>query len=128
MTKNTTLTASFLKEIADMLLLEKTKLEEDLSAISKKNPIHGDRNATFPEFGDEEDDNVQEIEAYTVNKPLEMSLENSLRDVIKALTRIQEGTYGICKYCDNTIDEKRLRARPTSSACVSCKKLLTDEA
>ena len=34
---------------------------------------------------------------------------------------------GICKYCDQPIDEKRLRARPTSGACISCKKTLTDE-
>lgn len=123
-----TFSQTFLSGIRDTLLAEKARLEEELSEISKKSAGHPDREASFPEFGDEEDDNVKEIEAFTVNKPLEISLENSLRDVSKALQRLNEGTYGICKYCDKPIDEKRLIARPTSSACVSCKKLLTDEA
>ena len=58
----------------------------------------------------------------------EETLEKMLRDVGKSLKRIEEGSYGVCKYCDKPIDEKRLLARPTSSACVECKKTLTDEA
>ena len=96
--------------------------------FTKKNPhVAGDFNATFPEYGDKEDDNIQEVEQYTVNKPLEMTLEKSLRDVKKALDRLKEGTYGICKYCDQPISKERLRARATSGSCVSCKKTLTDE-
>ncbi|MEK7623573.1 MAG: TraR/DksA C4-type zinc finger protein, partial [Patescibacteria group bacterium] len=70
---------------------------------------------------------AREVAEYTANKPLEVTLENTLRDINKALERLNKGTYGICKYCDHPIDEKRLLARPTSSACVSCKKTLTDE-
>ena len=67
------------------------------------------------------------MEEYTVNKPLEITLEKTLRDVKRALIAIEKGTYGVCKYCDKPIEEKRLLARPTSSSCVSCKKTLTDE-
>lgn len=122
-------TETFLTDIHQTLLAEKARLEKELAGFASKNKaVAGDYDAKFSEYGDDEDENVQEIEEYTVNKPLEMSLENSLRDVNKALKRMDEGTYGICKYCDKQIDEKRLLARPTSSACVSCKKLLTDEA
>jgi DnaK suppressor protein len=68
-----------------------------------------------------------EVAQYTTNKPLEMSLEKSLRDTNKALERLEKGTYGLCKYCKEPIDEKRLEARPISSACINCKKSLTDE-
>lgn len=119
---------AFLDEMKATLFKEKEKLEAELSAIAKKGDTPGNFDASYPEYGNEEDDNVKEIEEFTVNKPLEIALENSLRDVNKALKRLSDGVYGICKYCDKQIDEKRLRARPTSSACVSCKKLLTDEA
>ncbi len=125
----TTFNADFLSTIKQSLLEEREKIERELASFTTKNVNQaGDFNASYPEYGDGEDENVQEIEQFTVNKPLEMSLENTLRDVNKALKRLDEGTYGVCKYCDKPIDEKRLLARPTSSACVSCKKLLTDEA
>lgn len=111
------------------MLEEKKRVARDLSKFTRKDPHAADNyNAAFPEYGDEEDDNAREVAEYTTNKPLELSLEKTLRDVDKALERLKGGAYGICKYCGKPIDEKRLMARPTSSACVSCKKTITDEA
>lgn len=122
-------TPEFLEKIKGILLEEKERFERELSQFAEKNPrVEGDYDAQFPEFGEKDDDNAQEVEQYTVRKPLEISLEKTLRDVNNALERLDEGTYGICKYCGEPIDEKRLLARPTSSSCVSCKKTLTDEA
>ncbi len=126
---STTFSTAFLENIKQSLLEERERLERELASFTiKSNLQSGDFKAVYPEYGSDEDENVQEIEQFTVNKPLEMSLENTLRDVNKSLKRLEEGSYGTCKYCDKPIDEKRLMARPTSSACVSCKKLLTDEA
>ncbi len=120
---------SFLEEVKKGLLEEKERLERELSKFAKKNPnTDDDYDASFPEYGDEEDENAREVADYTARKPLEISLEKTLRDVIKSLKRVEEGTYGTCKYCDKLIEEKRLLARPTSGACVSCKKTLTQEA
>ncbi len=128
MAKTTPFTKEFLKEIKEVLLAEKTKLEAELSKFTNKNPhTEGDFDATFPEYGDETDDNAREVADYTTNKSLEISLEKTLRDVHKSLVRLEEGTYGVCKYCDKPISEKRLLARPTSGSCVDCKKTLTDE-
>ncbi len=119
---------AFLDEIKARLEAERNRLTTELGKFTKKNPhVAGDFDAVFPEYGNEEDDNAREVAEYTTNKPLELSLEKTLRDIDKSLERIKKGTYGICKYCDQPIDEKRLLARPTSSACVSCKKTLTDE-
>lgn len=126
--KSSPFSQKFLTEIKEELLEKKATLESDLEKFTKKNPhVAGDYEASFPDYGDEEDENAREVAQYTANKPLEMTLENTLRDVNKALDRLEKGTYGICKYCDKPIDEKRLHARPTSGACVSCKKTLTDE-
>jgi DnaK suppressor protein len=46
---------------------------------------------------------------------------NSQRtEVLNALQRIQEGTYGTCVDCGAPIPEGRLEARPEASRCVSC--------
>ncbi len=129
MVKKSQFSNAFLEKIAVMLEEEKNRLTKELTGFAKKNPhVKGDYDTVYPEYGSEEDDNAREVAEYTTNKPLEITLEKTLRDIDKAIERIKNGTYGICKYCDQPIDEKRLLARPTSSACVSCKKTLTDEA
>ncbi len=127
-TKKIPLSATFLKQIKKSLNEEKKILEQELSKFTKKDPhVAGEYDVEYPEYGDEVGDNAREIADYTANKPLEETLEKSLRDVNKAIERLENGTYGTCKYCNQTIEEKRLLARPTSSSCVSCKKTLTDE-
>ncbi|PLX26607.1 hypothetical protein C0581_04205 [Candidatus Parcubacteria bacterium] len=124
----TKLNPQFIKTMKETLETEKVKLETELSKFTKKNPnVDGDFEATYPEYGDKSDENAQEITQYLTNKPLEMQLEKMLRDVNKALKNMEDGSYGMCKYCDEPIEEKRLEARPTSGACVSCKKTLTQE-
>jgi len=121
--------ADFIEEMKQTLLAEQEKVQAELGKFTHKNPnADGDFDADFPEFGDEEDDNVQEVQAYAVNKALEETLEKKLRDINAALKRMDENTYGICKYTGEPIDERRLRARPTSSSSVAAKKVLTNEA
>ena len=47
-------------------------------------------------------------------------LEAMLRDVERALEKIEDGTYGICDRCGRLIAEARLEARPWSVLCVDC--------
>jgi len=48
--------------------------------------------------------------------------ERRLMDKIdEALTRIDEGTYGICDECGEEIGIKRLEARPVAKYCIECK-------
>lgn len=118
----------FLAKIKTLLLEEKDTLEKDLGKFTQKNShVAGDYNSNFPEYGDKDDENAAEVAEYAAELPLEESFEKTLRDNVQALQRLEEGTYGICKYCKKPIDEKRLLARPTSNACVSCKKAITQE-
>lgn len=50
-------------------------------------------------------------------------LEAMLRDVERALRKLEEGTYGICDRCGKLIPEVRLDARPWSVLCVDCAAL-----
>src|SRR5215210_9058046 len=45
-------------------------------------------------------------------------LDAMLRDVDRALQKLEDGTYGICDRCGKLILEERLEARPWSVLCV----------
>ncbi|TAN34226.1 hypothetical protein EPN28_00020 [Patescibacteria group bacterium] len=118
----------FLKKIKQMLSDEKAKLESELAKFAKKNPEEeGDYKSSFPDYGDKDDENAAEVAEYAVNLSLEDNLEKTLRDVRSALKRLEKGDYGFCKYCHKPIEEKRLLARPTSSSCMECKKIIKQE-
>ena len=39
-----------------------------------------------------------------------------------ALDRIQQGTFGVCKICDDLIPEERMMEVPNATKCVKCKE------
>jgi len=118
----------FLKKIKEQLLAKKEDLENELKAFAEQDPKNkADFSANFPEMGDKADENAAEVTEYGNLLTLESTLENALQDVNSALERMEKGAYGICKYCQKPISEKRLLARPVSSSCIDCKKKLTLE-
>jgi DnaK suppressor protein len=38
-----------------------------------------------------------------------------------ALSKIEDGTFGICESCDEEIGVERLKARPVTAYCIRCK-------
>lgn len=56
---------------------------------------------------------------------LEM-LESESNQITQALERIEEGNYGICTVCGQTIDPRRLDRLPYTDKCVECAKLEDD--
>ncbi|MAF14061.1 MAG: hypothetical protein CMI53_04190 [Parcubacteria group bacterium] len=117
-----------LNTIKNKLAEEKSHLENELATFAKKDSKIDDNYQTdFPDFGTKDDENAAEVATYSDRLSLEHTLEKQLRDVNKALASITKGNYGICKHCGNSIEEKRLEIRPTSSSCVSCKKKLKGE-
>lgn len=45
-----------------------------------------------------------------------------IRQIDDALSRIENGAYGLCRACGEPIDDKRLEAVPTASRCINCAK------
>lgn len=110
----------------ERLLQEKERIEAELAALGSKDPDKID--AEYPESGSNSDeDNASEITEYADIVSIEARMQSELKDVNKALKTLEEGKYGICKYCGKEIQEKRLEARPASSSCIACKKVLTQE-
>ena len=120
--------ATKIAKIKENLMDEKEKLKKALSGFTNKDStIKDNYKAKFPNFGNDDDENANEVAEYSDRLGLEHTLEKQLRDVKKALTSIDQGKYGKCSYCGNDIEEGRLAARPTSTSCVACKKRLQGE-
>lgn len=56
----------------------------------------------------------------TTDMSLMQNLEQELASVESALKRMDLGHYGTCEVCGRPIAEARLKARPSSSACIEC--------
>jgi DnaK suppressor protein len=50
-----------------------------------------------------------------------------LSKIRSALERIDSGEFGICEMCGDEIGEERLKARPVTTLCISCKKKQEDQ-
>jgi DnaK suppressor protein len=48
------------------------------------------------------------------------SAQQQRGNIVAALTRVQDGTYGDCVDCGKPVPDGRLEARPDASRCVAC--------
>ena len=53
--------------------------------------------------------------------------EKLLKKIELALSRVDEGTFGICEDCGESIEIKRLVARPVTTLCIDCKSRQEEE-
>lgn len=123
--KDNLLDQESIEQIKNDLLKKREEILVELKKISDVD--YGNNNngrVKFPQYGDKADENAQEIDDYTTNLATDKVLESSLRDIESALSRIEKGTYGICKYCKQPIGKKRMLARPVASTCIECKTKL----
>jgi RNA polymerase-binding transcription factor DksA len=55
-----------------------------------------------------------------VLQALDESARSELRQIARALERLEAGTYGLCEKCARRIDADRLRAVPYAVQCQNC--------
>lgn len=76
--------------------------------------------------GDGAGNDQADVGSTTLERDHEMSLANNARDMLdqieRALSRIDDGTYGQCESCGKAIGKGRLQAFPRATLCVSCKE------
>lgn len=111
-----------LEELKAALVAEKEDLEKNLGRIAR--PVdkeEGDYETSFEELGTDKDDNATEVDQYTQNLSVETALEKKLQEVLDALERMENGTYGKCVNCNDEIPVERLRANPSAKTCIHCK-------
>jgi DnaK suppressor protein len=58
---------------------------------------------------------------------LKESEKRALANIEEAITRIDDGSYGLCDECGQPIPEKRLLALPHAKYCVACQEKMEQE-
>jgi DnaK suppressor protein len=51
---------------------------------------------------------------------LDREVNTEIREIDGALRRLDDGTYGECTACGDTISERRLKALPFARFCIDC--------
>lgn len=101
---------------------EKERLEAELQTLGRRNPSNpNDWEAVPQETGQEADPNdaADLIEGFEENTAILKDLEIRYNDVLRALAKIEEGTYGICEVSGEEIEAARLEADPAARTCVA---------
>lgn len=112
---------NFLKEIEEKLRKQKEDLEKQLEKLGDWRKGRNGFQVDFPKYGEKEDENADEVSAFSDRLSLGTRLEKNLEEVNTALEKINQGRYGICEKCNRPVDEKRLKAFPTAKECLACK-------
>jgi RNA polymerase-binding transcription factor len=83
---------------------------------------------------DQEDDSIKDLgdqanTAYTREFFFELGNGDRrlLRDVVAALQKIDNGSFGDCERCGEAIADKRLEALPFARYCIDCQRLAEEE-
>jgi len=109
-----------------LLEQELKTVTDELKTVGHVNPSNpGDWEANPPkDTEDDADENLtaDNIESYETNTAILKQLEIRFNEVKAALARIAKGTYGVCEKCGKPIEEKRLKANPAATTCMSCMK------
>lgn len=102
------------EELRAALHAEKDSLEEELAEYGKK--VGGDWQGAATGSGEEPDqvDAADKMEELAVNVPLVEELEKRYKEIIAAIKRMDDGTYGVAENGE-LIDIDRLRANPAAT-------------
>ena len=71
--------------------------------------------------GDEADQAAKE---YDLNMSIRLHERERVlvQKIDRALAKIEDGTFGFCQECGESMNVKRLIARPVADMCISCKE------
>lgn len=82
--------------------------------------IEADRRHQDEPLDKDLEDQSLELENEEVLNQLDPALRGELRDILAALERIDEGTYGTCVECGDAINVARLEVLPSARMCIQC--------
>ncbi|MHB1755605.1 MAG: TraR/DksA C4-type zinc finger protein [bacterium] len=103
-----------------LLMLRKTILSNSISDILKKS-----------EDGAGEPGDDADKSSSSATREVSYSMGNmngtAIKEIDRALEKIEEGTYGICEDCGEPIPPKRLQLIPYCNYCVSCQEDIEKE-
>src|SRR5919198_3351100 len=110
------------KELDDLrqrLQAERAELQDQLSTIEETQFATSQSDISGEVSFDEEN---ADAGTFTFERERDLSIENNVRDLLgkieRALSRMDEGTYGTCSRCGRPIEKARLKALPYADLCI----------
>jgi len=99
-------------------------VEGELQSVGRRNPDNNNDWEPKPAdyespAGDDAVDQADIVEEFGNNAGIVKQLEIRYNEIKDALTRIEEGTYGICRISGEPIEEARLEANPAATTCLA---------
>src|SRR4030042_1542488 len=109
------------EELRKKLLEEKKRIEKNLSGTeTDKKGVDREYETKFEEIDRDQEENADEMEMYESNLAVDESIKTELEKIGTALSRMEQGTYGICSNCNKEIPLERLNAYPQADTCLDC--------
>ena len=102
-----------IENLKQKLLDQREQLLEELNIESP--PVEGGIG-----YGTHQADDGTFAFEQAADQAVRRNARNLLYEVDRALTRIEEGRYGLCRRCGNPIDPARLNAIPYARYCLDC--------
>lgn len=110
---------NILKKIQENLQKKIIRLDTTISSLKMQDPYSDPDRLIDNAASDTE---ANEESSHERMEALEKELNQNKIEIEKALERIKKGTYGKCITCGKTIDEGRLKIKPTALYCFSCEQ------
>lgn len=108
-----------LDELRQRLEAERAELQEQLTTIEETQFATSQSDISGEVAFDEEN---ADAGTFTFERERDLSIENNVRDLLgkidRALSRMDEGTYGTCSRCGRPIEKARLKALPYADLCI----------
>lgn len=98
-------------------------ITEELKTVGIHNPENPSDWIAVPEELDAEEPDLNlaadSVEEWNERSAIVATLETRYNNIMRALARIEAGTFGVCEICGNEIEEKRLMVSPTARTCIT---------
>lgn len=104
----------------------RARLDAEKEAVDKQLLDHGVKLEGEESINIEDHEGFADSAQVTAERSQQITLVEQLRvrraDILAALQKIEDGTYGKCESCGQDIPAERLEAVPAATLCVSCKQ------
>ncbi len=104
----------------------RTRLASEKEAVDKQLLDHGVQLEGDESINVEDHEGFADSAQVTAERSQQITLVEQLRvrraDILVALQKIEDGTYGKCENCGQDIPAERLEAVPAATLCVACKQ------
>lgn len=108
------------KKVEQELLENQRRLLAEIEELEQNDPSQD----IFRDINNTDDDDAAESEAHARIQSRIDAAKTQLSDIKKALTKLEQGTYGKCERCGKDIPAARLEAKPGAIYDIECEEII----